>query len=629
MTLKEKLYDKLELDPGNWDVRIQLIEMAVVEGNMPTAKRLVRASPGNLPTPPEIQVRLHSLLTGNAGVHTAPPAHGPEVVPAVVAPEPGAGVSIDPGSPLDDPRGDAPMINEELLTSDPTMVRDEPRAEMSCAVRSPFDELGGGLSALVETDDKETVERQSSSRRKKAPEVKREAIREKWANYDGGLELATLDLRPLADLPSLAPERFSALTLALLVHLVVFILVGLVVIQIPRPAPPQLVVSVAHERETELVTTRLTRPTLEIMPTAAAAQAVDVISSISASSFDLPDVDEADSMNALSMTAGIELVGTGMSFTTDNMVASDVNFFGLSGSGKKIVFVIDATQKMLVDEKGGMTAYDNVKTEVSIMLANLNRGTHFNILLYDGKRLVAFRDELVPGLPSNIRLAIDWLGPLNRDYESLGLGVQYGESLSVSDDEKSPIQAVDVAHYTKAIQKAMEWQASSIFCIVSGYENMNRSPTPEMRAKMGASSASSAPDPPQSAAWERAVERTREWLAKENEARQEKGLAPKVVPNFNQLVREITGATPPQRNRPNNDLPPVTPEDVEDQIVKVVKSRYKAEGIEEPSLHMVLFLGEDETIDQYEGHFRDITQKNKGKLKVLRGLAALKNVTGK
>ena len=73
----------------------------------------------------------------------------------------------------------------------------------------------------------------------------------------------------------------------------------------------------------------------------------------------------------------------------------------------------------------------------------------------------------------------------------------------------------------------------------------------------------------------------------------------------------------------------MTPEDVEEQIVKVVKSRYKAEGIEEPNLHMVLFLGEEETIDQYEGHFRDLTQKNKGKLKVLRGLAALQNVTGK
>ncbi len=238
---------------------------------------------------------------------------------------------------------------------------------------------------------------------------------------------------------------------------------------------------------------------------------------------------------------------------------------------------------------------------------------------------------MVPGLPSNIRHAIEWLDPLNRDYDALGLGPQYGESLAVVEFEKSTIQAGDVAHYTKAIQKAMEWQAGSIFCITSGFVNMNRSPTPEMRAKMAAAPPEPPADPRESEAWEKAVSKTREWLAKENAARRERGLSPKVVPNFGELVRERTGARPPQRNRRNdgNELPPVTPEDVEDQIVNVVKSRYKAEGIEEPSLHMVLFLGEKETIDQHEGHFRDITQKNKGKLKVLRGLAALQNVTGK
>ena len=66
----------------------------------------------------------------------------------------------------------------------------------------------------------------------------------------------------------------------------------------------------------------------------------------------------------------------------------------------KIVFVIDATPFMLVDEKGGMTAYNNVKDEVGVMLANLNRATEFNILLYHGRKVVSFREEPVPGLPS-------------------------------------------------------------------------------------------------------------------------------------------------------------------------------------------------------------------------------------
>ena len=228
-----------------------------------------------------------------------------------------------------------------------------------------------------------------------------------------------------------------------------------------------------------------------------------------------------------------------------------MNFFGISSGGKKIVFVIDATPKMLVDEKGGMFAYDKVKNEIASMLLGLNRGTKFNILLYEGKRVLAFRDELVPGLPSNLRLAVEWLDPLNRDYENLGLMRGFGEPIEVTDDESLPIRAMDVAHYTKCIQKAMEWQAAAIFCISGGYEQMRRSPTEEMRKQMMEENLRPGTpgrvDPAAQAAWNQAVQRTREWLRNENEARREKGLSPKVVLNFNQLVREVTGATPPRR----------------------------------------------------------------------------------
>ena len=103
--------------------------------------------------------------------------------------------------------------------------------------------------------------------------------------------------------------------------------------------------------------------------------------------------------------------------------------------------------------------------------------------------------------------------------------------------------------------------------------------------------------------------------------------------NFNQLVREITGATTPaRRNAPAAAtapaLPSVTPEEIELQIAKLVNDRYKADGMEEPSLHLVLFLGEDEEIGADEDHFKNLTRKNRGKLKILRGLAALQNVTG-
>ena len=108
-----------------------------------------------------------------------------------------------------------------------------------------------------------------------------------------------------------------------------------------------------------------------------------------------------------------------------------------------------------------------------------------------------------------------------------------------------------------------------------------------------------------------------------------------MVVDFNALVRERTGATPPRRTggtpaTGGADLPrlaPITTEDIEDHVKALVKLNYENPGVEEPSVHMVLFLGEGERIRDEEDHFRRLTRKNRGKLKVLRGLAALEDVT--
>ncbi|MBP6602341.1 MAG: hypothetical protein KA250_11085 [Verrucomicrobiales bacterium] len=624
MTEKEELLERLEISPGDWVVRITLIEMAVLEGDMAFAKRLVRASPSDQPTPPEAQIRIHELLTKGLAAFSERKA---EIPPASVLEE-------RPPEPVSEPP-EAAVTSLEKSDS----VEREPL--------SVSKDLDGGLGALIESDSLSVLSpassRRSSSRKRKGEErkVDRKSLQDKWRNYDGGLELVAIPIPELPLEPSSAGERFSSLSMALLLHVILFVLIGLVIVETPQPKPPELIVSVLHEKEADLVTTRITKPSLEIQPAAAAAQAVDVLSSIASSSFSVPDVENRDVAIVDSLLMGVQPAGNGMSFSSDAVKSSDVNFFGISGSGRKIVFVIDASPDMLVDEKGGMVAYDKVKTEVGIMLANLNRGTHFNILLYQGKQLLAFRESPVPGLPSNLRLAIEWLDPLNRNYDALGLRNQVGINCEVSDQEGFPIAATDVAFYTKAVQKAMEWEASSVFCIASGYEPMNRAPTPEMLEKMTSNPPAppSAVDPRELKIWQDAIEKTRVWLEKENAARSEKGLSPKVVVNFNQLVREITGAIPPARRGGGNGgggapsglpgLPGVTPEDIERQIDLLVKGGYKEAGLEEPGLNIVLFLGEKEEIGAEEDHFKTLTRKNRGKLKILRGLAAMQNVTGR
>ncbi len=630
MSSDESILQQLEQDPGNWDLRIRVIEDAVRGNDMDEARRLVRESPDDIIPEDEIKVRLHALLTGG------PAALGVAETEAVA----------EKAEPDKEPESEPVKKNPKEVRRDeePGPVRAEPdpvvaEQPKACA----FDEdVDGGLGALIERDETGPVESdfevEKPRGRKAAPTVDWDEVRAKWEDYDGDLELVGGELPHAQARMATSSDRVSSLSMALLVHLIIFFLIGLVVVNVPMPKPPQLVVSVPHKRESELTVTRITRPTPEVKPSAASAQPVDVLSSVSPSAFSVPEVDDSDNFEMTSLVMGLQDFGQGMSFSTNSDAESDVNFFGISGSGKKIVFIIDATPYMLVDEKGGMTAYNNVKDEVSIMLANLKRGTQFNILLYEGKNLVAFRDEMVPSLPSNLRSAIEWMDPLNRSYDQLGLRWSYGPSQAVTDSEEIPLQAADVAHYTKAIQKAMEWHASAIFCITSGWRRMERSPTPEMLEEMKE-------NPPEPGTpgevderdqqrWNEAVAETRAWLEKENAARREKGIDPKVVTNFRALVREVTGETPPLRtggSPANNpyELPDISPEDVEEHFKKMVRYGYKEDGREEPSVHMVLFLGEEQGAGDREDHFRDLTRQNRGKLKVLRGLAALEDVTAR
>ncbi|MDF1740544.1 MAG: hypothetical protein P1U86_15390 [Verrucomicrobiales bacterium] len=619
----DSLLAGLKASPHDWNIRIEAVEFLVRAGDKEGARRLVREDTSDEVNSHEIQWRLHTALTKG------------------LPPLPHETFGEDSAEPLDElvenPHRESELVEgakEDHRKDFETKLKPEPDPE-----RKEMETPGGGLTALVEDAGPIAVASLPVTKAvREAPVIRWEAAVERWRNYDGGLNLVEGGRDLLPERSSLAPERISSIGVAALVHAVLFFLIGLAVIEIPREKPPQIVVSVVHERPLDIVTPKMVRPSVEVSPSAAAASAINVITSINESRFSVPDLDHSTGAIVNAMLPGIQPLGQGKSFSTDATKSSDVNFFGISGSGNKMVFVIDATREMLVDEKGGMTAFDNVKDEVGVMLTTLNRNTHFNILLYEGKRLISFRDELVPGLPSNVRLALEWLAPLNTDYAQLGLPRAFGASLSVSDHEKLELQAADVAHYSKAIHKAMEWGAASIFCITSGYGEMRRSLTPEMRKELMENPPTPGTpgkiDPGEAKRWNDAVAKTRAWLNEENAARREKGISPKVVVNFNRLVQSRTGATPPRRRggtpasggaMPN--LPPVTAGDIEEHIETLVKLKYEEAGLDEPGVHMVVFLGEDERIDNAEDHFRRLTRQNGGKLKILRGLASLNDVT--
>ncbi|NNE91936.1 MAG: hypothetical protein HKN23_09845 [Verrucomicrobiales bacterium] len=689
----EKIEKLLDRYPEDWSLRIRLIEENIRNDDRPAAQALVRESPDSSPLPGELQYRLHTLMAkGKEAFDFLPPLEPDLRIEHAVDPdERPQKAQQQPESPSDqkeqkpdaqletkkeaaaesrpEPEAEAPKPESESKPEvqsksepepqpEPAKKKEEKQEDSAKAdpsepkVEAPirkssskpdFDEIapveGAGLKQKLDEQSRIAPVKGDGDVELK----KNDSLSKKWDSYRGNLILTDAepgeeDLTPKRR--SYAADKVSAFTLALLVHVLAIIGFGFVAMSVARPKPPQLIVSVVQEKEIDLTTPRIAK-TEQRKVSAASAQAVNVMSSVGSSAVKIPEIEATDTPHITTLVTGIQPTGIGLSFSGEPNMVSDVNFFGISGGGKRVVFVIDANRPMLVDEKGGMFAYDKVKNEIGAMLQTLRRGTHFNILLYEGHRVVAFREKPVPGLPSNRRKAVEWLDPLNRTYERLGLRGNYEGQIVLSEEEVEPIQNRDLTNYTKAIQKSMEWQASAVFIIAGQFGGMRQTPTPEMIAewkdKGGQPRVPGTPgtvDPAALKAWREAQQKTREWLQNENAARREKGLPPKVVLNFNQLVRQVTGQTQPRATggTPATGgmprLPDHGPASIEEQVKNLVKKYYKDQGEEEPSVHMVLFLGEDENLGRFEDHFKDLTRKNRGKLKVLRGLAALEDVTG-
>jgi len=613
------LEEKLVQTPLDWGIRLALIQAYVIRDRKDEAKRLVRDSPDEAgPAPPQVQFRLHRLMTeGRSAAEEFAREDGHEVIPMVdvMAESSKVPVAVEKVS---DKSNSASIIDKE-----------SEEEEFSGGAEGLFDAIARNATTGSESViEGECIVLRAKPAVSEPPLVKVGHSKEReWELDNSRFVIESADgLRPLEREPS-AGKKMSALSFALMSHIAIVLLLGAIVISIPRPTPPQIIaVNVAADQILDVPPKRVDKVQTTDR-SAASAQAAFVISSTTPSPVIVPDFKQTNSTDVAAHLTDMK-AGIGMSLEGE-AEESDVNFFGIQSGGRKIVFIIDATPNMLVDEKGGMFAYDRVKDEVTLMLASLNRGTSFNILLYEGKRLKVYQPELVQARPSNVRLAIEWLDPLNRNYERLGLG-RGGANIAVSSDNE-PINGGDITGYAKAVQMALEMDVNTIFCIAGEYLRITRAMPPQTPP-------TTAPTPPQvdpkeRAAWQKAVQETRDWLNKENLARQEKGQAPKVVVNFTALVRQVTGEAPPRARGGGGGgnrvppLPPYTPEEIEEHVKNLVKRYYREENKSLPQLNLVLFLGKGEDIGDYKEHFRRLTRKNRGKLKILEGLEALKDVT--
>ncbi len=412
-------------------------------------------------------------------------------------------------------------------------------------------------------------------------------------------------------------QKASALTVAVLVHVAIALVLGLVVMSLPPVNPPQIVATAyTPETDEQIEEVKIVKKS-QATASSAASTPTFAISSMASSPIAIPDFDDSQNVDVtLGMTA--QNLGTGMSFTQGEGDSSMVNFFGIRSSGSRIVFVIEAARFMLTDRKGGIPAFTKVKDEIAQMMAGMNRQTAFNIVIYEGKKIATFRDELVAATPSNVRQAVEWFDPVNKEFEKIGIREGFTSKPVQSGIEPIPVN--DLMHYIKAMQRALEMDVNAMFVLTSGWihhhKPMEKREYDKWMRKRGWGKK-------QEEEWRDALVKAKAWLTKENAERKKKDIPQRVIRDWHEIVAEIL---PNVQRKPG---PGYEMEEVEDQVKNSVSMYYRAKGKPRPKINVVWFIGSDEEPStSVDGHFKNITKRNRGKQKTLVGMEGLQNVTG-
>lgn len=151
----------------------------------------------------------------------------------------------------------------------------------------------------------------------------------------------------------------------------------------------------------------------------------------------------------------------------------ELNMFGVKGKGEKIFLVLDASPKMMVDEIGGVRAYEIIKSELVRLLEDLHGTVLFNIAVYNDYSAKVLFTEMVSASPSNVSKAKAWLEPLNsftsdrnsqKDYGAHTTGE--GGSRIDGENQIKPLKS-NVHFWASPVMLAMEQQADTVFVLAS------------------------------------------------------------------------------------------------------------------------------------------------------------------
>jgi len=325
------------------------------------------------------------------------------------------------------------------------------------------------------------------------------------------------------------------------------------------------------------------------------------------SEFSLPDVPVEmttiqDRIRNEMKSFGRSGVGAGLGGGTGSgglgLSASTVRFFGITDRGERIAFLIDISLSMVEDDKGGEAGFEKLKTEIADMIAGLNPGTFFNLILF-GDQVDLFEQQMLLASDENKKKAREFLDPYLK-----GIAESQERSGNILKNYEPSIEGLTAApggrtRMDMALTAGFEQGADVFFLISDGRPDIVRQLEGDELRRFE----------DRRAKWleEHNMEEFRAKFQKEwdamNADRAKKGLPPK--------VKELLPGAP---------RPPIwTDKEILEHISKVGNAAYKEKGRKLPRVNCVAY---DCTAADEENFMKMLSKEFRGKFKRAKALVA-------
>lgn len=336
---------------------------------------------------------------------------------------------------------------------------------------------------------------------------------------------------------------------------------------------------------------------------------------------DLSSLGTIDAMNFNLGAAGTqgELGGGGIELSMP-----EINVLGIKSKGERFFFIVSAGDQLLTDSYGGVPAYNLIKKELMAQIETLPPSAVFNVMFYRGSNyfiynqgsMVAASDEAKQNLAA-------WMDPINKTHASRGLSNNVSEATPDLEDENRVIN-----NWLRALQIALAQGTDTVYIIANDWEHSShpfRGPYLDTAQEFAKRQADWERDSRE--IWERVNNEFNAWLAKENAERRKRGKPEKVIGDnrwgaligFDDSVR---GHFPPRREFESTPY-----QDIVKYVVYLRRELYRDRAYK-PTVNVIYLTEADGSEDADFNKFNDVARRNGGRIKLLRGLKAIQNVTG-